>query len=414
MSDQPIPKATPKPGSPAPKRRLWLRVLGWTAGALLMLLLIAVAGLSWYTTTPGFQRRVGAQVVDVLDDATGGRAEIGHISFNLWHLAIEIDNLVIHGTEAPTEMPYLSAAKILLRLRINTFLSHTVGRGAQSHVGVNLLRAEQPHVHLIIDKDGKTNQPVPKHPSTSTEPVQDTLLNLQAGQVELVDGLAVVNDRPVPFNLAAKDLNAEVHYIASSDRYGATLDLADLETQIAKNPAVQSRLHLTAELGRDLFRLGGLDFTSGATTHLTASALVEHFAKPEWQANVTGGLDLKQLSLLAGLEGFEAGALDLNVNGRNCEVAPQEAQKNPHFWQRRNPHSGGAGGQAVAAQPGLQVRVSAGRGCEAAECGVQHCKRAIAQRQRGGAAARNPDGAAVFCADRAAGWWRHGCGRAED
>ena len=42
-------------------------------------------------------------------------------------------------------------------------------------------------MHLIIDKDGKTNQPVPKHPTPSNEPVTDTLLDLKAQEVELVE-----------------------------------------------------------------------------------------------------------------------------------------------------------------------------------------------------------------------------------
>ena len=40
-----------------------------------------------------FQRRVGGEVVSILEDATGGKVEIGHISFDLWHLAIEVDGL---------------------------------------------------------------------------------------------------------------------------------------------------------------------------------------------------------------------------------------------------------------------------------------------------------------------------------
>ena len=321
---------------PAAKRHRVLRVFGWIFGSVILLVLLLVAGLSWYTTTADFQRRVGSEVVSVLEDATGGRVELGHVSFQLWHLAIEADNLVIHGTEGPGEMPYLSAAKIFIRVKINTLLSHTVGKGAQSHVGVSFLRVEQPHVHLIIDKDGKTNQPEPKHPSTSTEPVQDTLLDLQAGKVELADGLAVLNDRAIPFDLAAQQLSAEVHYIPSTDRYGATIDLADLRTRINKEPEVQSKLHLTAQLGRNMAELSSFDFQTGAATHLSASALINHFAKPEWQASVNGGVELKQLGYLAGVDGFTQGQLDLSVNGRNCEVEPQVAQQHPHFWQGRN------------------------------------------------------------------------------
>jgi translocation and assembly module TamB len=318
-----------------PRRRHWLRVIGWIAASFVGLVLVVVSFLSWYTTTADFQRRVGGEVVSVLEDATGGKVDLQHISFNLWHLAIEADGLVIHGTEGPGQMPYLSAAKILLRLHINMVLTHIRGLGPQSRISLRYLRLEQPHVHLIIDKDGRTNQPVPKHPSTSTTPVQDTLLNLQARKVELVNGLAVLNDRAIPFDVAANQLSAEVHWIRKTDRYGATLDLADLQTKIADQPQVQSKLHLTAELGRDMVALRSFDFTTGASTHLAANAELDHFAKPEWQASVEGSVELKQLQYLADVKGLYAGTLELDLKGHNCEVTPQAAQKRPRFWQKR-------------------------------------------------------------------------------
>src|ERR1700742_3882596 len=142
-------EASGAPQKPGRRSRV-LRVLGWIGASILMLLIVLVVGLSWYTTTADFQRRVGAEVVSVLEDSTGGRVELGHISFSLLRLAVEADGLVIHGTEGPGEAPYISAAKIFIRLKINTFLSHTVGKGAQSHIGLNFLRVEDPHVHLIV------------------------------------------------------------------------------------------------------------------------------------------------------------------------------------------------------------------------------------------------------------------------
>ena len=89
-----------------------------------------------------FGRRVSKEVVSVLEDSTGGRVELGKISLNLWHLAIEADGLVIHGTEGPGEAPYLAADRVLLRLKVNTVVSHVVGKGAQSHIGLNYVRVE--------------------------------------------------------------------------------------------------------------------------------------------------------------------------------------------------------------------------------------------------------------------------------
>ena len=314
-----------------------LRGFAWLGLGFVLLVAVLLLGLTWYSKTPDFERRVQTQVVKVLEDSTGGRVEIGRISLDLWHLAIEVDNLVIHGLEPAGEAPYIAVDRLLIRLKINTVISHTVGKGAQSHLGLNLLRAEQPRIHLIIDKDGKTNQPTPKNPSTSTEPLQNTLLDLQAKEVEVANGVALINDRAIPLDAAARDLQATVRYVSVNDRYGAVIDLNDLRTRTAKEPEAQSRLHLEAQIGRDMASVDKFDFHTGADSELQATAGIEHFAKPEWQGSVDGSLALKQISVLGGIAGLNAGSLELHVKGHNCYTAPAAAQKQPHFWQRRHP-----------------------------------------------------------------------------
>ncbi len=311
-----------------------VRGLAWFAGSLLLLIILLFAGFAFYSTTADFQQRVGKEVVSVLEDATGGKVDLKKITFDLWHLAIEADGLVIHGLEGPGEAPYLSAEKIMVRVKIISFFEHTTGTGIASHIGLNLLRVENPHVHLIIDKDGKTNQPVPKHTTPSTEPLQDTLLDLKASEVELVHGIALVNDRAIPFNLAAQDLDATVKYLAKTDRYGAVIDLRDLRTRMTKEPEARSSLHVEAEIGRDAAELKAFDFHTGENSQLQASASIKHFADPEWKANVVGSLELKQIQILGGVDGLNEGSLELNVAGHNCFVAPVEAQKKPKLVDR--------------------------------------------------------------------------------
>ena len=313
------------------------RALAWTVIALVALAVALFAGFAWYTTTPSFNRRVGGEVVKVLQDATGGRVELKRITFDLRHLAIEADGLVIHGTEGPGEAPYLAVDKIDLRVKILSLFSHVAGTGVASHIRLSYLGVMRPRIHLIVDKDGKTNQPVPTHPSTSTTPIPDTLLDLRAGEVALSDGIALVNDRAIPFDMAARNLNAEVRYVASTDRYGATIDLNDLRTKLAKQGEAQSTLHMAAQIGRDLVELQRFDFTSGNNSMLQATGSIKDFAKPEWQATVKGRLELKQLSVLADVDGLNAGSVDLDVNGHNCTTSPAVAQKHPRFWRRSHP-----------------------------------------------------------------------------
>jgi translocation and assembly module TamB len=202
---------------------------------------------------------------------------------------------------------------------------------------LNYLRADHPQFHLIVDKDGKTNQPVPKHPSTSKSPIADTLLDLRAKKVELVNGVALLNNRSISFDMAARDLNVEVHYIRSTDRYGATIDLNDLRTKLDKQVEAQSALHLAAELGRDVAILQRLEFTSGKSSKLDATGSIHHFDDPDWQATVKGTLELKQLSVLGNVDGLDAGTVDLDLNGHNCRTPPSVAQKHPPFWRRSHP-----------------------------------------------------------------------------
>jgi len=313
------------------------RAVARTVIGFVVLLMVLFGTFAWYSTTDDFSRRVGREVVKVLEDATGGRVELGRIRFDLRHLAIEADGLVIHGLEGPGEAPYLAVDKIELRLKLLNLLSYTAGAGVESHVRLSYLGVVHPQFHLIVDKDGKTNQPEPKHPNPSKTPLTDTLLDLKAEEVLVTNGVALLNNRAIPFELAARDLGTEVHYIAATDRYGMTVDLKDLRTKISKQVEAQSALHLAGELGRDAAELQRFEFTSGKSSKLEATASLKHYENPEWQAKVKGSLELKQLSVLADVDGLNAGTVNLDLKGHNCLTPPAVAQKHPPFWQRSHP-----------------------------------------------------------------------------
>lgn len=311
----------------------------WAMGGIVLLLAILVGAFSWYTTTPDFEHRVVAEVVTALGDATGGRVELKQVHFSLWHLAVEADGLVIHGLEGPNEAPYLSVDKILVRVKILNLFSRVIGKGLASHIALNYLRVEHPQFHLIVDKDGHTNQPIPKHPSTSKTPVTDTLLDLKARSVELANGVALINDKAIPFDLAARDLDAEIHYLFHTDRYGATIDLKDLRTRLKNEAEAHSSLHLEAELGRDEFDLNQFELHTGKSSQLHAKATLTHFGNPEWQGTVNGSLEIAQIAAMTGVDTLRAGTVDLDLSARNCVASTPQSEKKPPLWQRLRPRS---------------------------------------------------------------------------
>jgi len=76
-------------------------VLAWVLGGLAVLGLVLFGAFAWYSTTPDFERRVSREIVTILENATGGRVELGRIRFDIWHLEVEANGLVIHGLEGP-------------------------------------------------------------------------------------------------------------------------------------------------------------------------------------------------------------------------------------------------------------------------------------------------------------------------
>src|ERR1700761_6008448 len=110
--------ASPVSRRPAGKRRkFWLycfKALGYTA----LLTILLVAGLLWYTSSSHFLNQVRQRVVSVLEDATGGKVEIQSLHWNVWHLAVEVKGLTIHGLEAANEKPYAHVDRIYARAKI--------------------------------------------------------------------------------------------------------------------------------------------------------------------------------------------------------------------------------------------------------------------------------------------------------
>ncbi|MGI4855138.1 MAG: translocation/assembly module TamB domain-containing protein [Janthinobacterium lividum] len=337
LLDANTPSENPAQQARPDRHRGW-RIAGWIIGSLAVLFLLVVVALGFYTRTQDFQNRVRSTLVNTLQEATGGKVELSGIQFNLLHLAVEADGLVIHGLEGPDQAPYLSADRILIRITLKSLFSHaTDSTGAMRYITLALLHVDRPHIHLIINKDGTTNQPVPKTKSTSTEPVLDTLLDLQASKVELADGLALLNDRAIPFDLAASNLGVDVRYLRSLDHYAINIGIDDLRTRMQQMPEAKSRLQLKAEVGRKLISVQSLSFDTGKSSHLDANAHVENFDDPVWNVAVKGNLEVPQISVLSGFPGLVSGVVDLDISGHSCAVTPQIAQKKPNFFQRHNP-----------------------------------------------------------------------------
>ena len=133
----------------------------------------------------------------------------------------------------------------------------------QAKAGLNLLQGEHPVFHLIVYPDGSTNQPRPKTVGHHGS-VTDTLFDLAVDRTEITNGVLLLNQRAIPFDLAANDLGVTIEYDRIRGHYLADLRAADITAQRGKLPPVRSRLAVKADLSRTGAVLSQLQLQTGS------------------------------------------------------------------------------------------------------------------------------------------------------
>jgi translocation and assembly module TamB len=283
----------------------------WKTGAgFLLLLLLVVGGLLFYASSAHFSNLVRMKVISVLQDATGGRVELRAFRWNVRRLTVEVDGLTIHGLEGPGELPYAHIERLYARAKILSFFD--------ARLGLEYLEVDHPSVHLIVYPDGSTNQPRPKAAGSSGPSATQTIFDLKAARVEVHDGMALLNQRAIPFQLAARDLGVVITYAPASDHYLADITCSDITAQQGTAAVIHSKLDLSAEAGRDAVDLKTLNFTTGKTS-LRASGTLTHFANLQWKGTAVGTVDLAEVTVLGAVDGFKRGSVDLDLTGQGSE-----------------------------------------------------------------------------------------------
>ncbi len=305
--DEAVRPQTAAPGRP---RRRTNRVALLALLSLLGLLVILATGLAWYAGTASFQSRVRRAVIAQLEKSTGGRVTLAHFGWHLAHLEFTVDDLTIHGLEAPGQVPYAHVDRLYVRLRILAFF--------RPKIGLNYLEADHLIFHLIVYPDGTTNQPHPKRPSTGS--AKNEIFNLAITRAVLNNGLAILNQKKIPFNLSANHLDAQVSYVPALDHYAGTIHAEDIVAQRGVQIPVHSVLDASLEAGRNTASLVSLTLQSGPQgtvpqTVIRAAGNLTNFSDPHWNFTIKGAVTAAEIRALAGTPGLQGGIVQMTGAG---------------------------------------------------------------------------------------------------
>src|SRR5438067_1754667 len=265
-----------------------------------LLLVAVVISTAWYLTSRGFEGLVKGRVIAAIERATGGRTEIGQLTWNASKFELIATNVTIHGREGPNEVPFAHFSRVDARAKLFSFF--------HDQIDLTFLQLDRPVIHLITNPDGTTNQPRPKNAGTGT-PVQQ-LISLAIDRAEIHDGRLLINNDTVPLDLSADDLRLAMTYASGKQQYDGSLDVGKLDVKYQNFRPVAAIAHLQFSLMPRELQLNKLVVTSG-NTHLEAAGKIVNFADPQVTLSYTGRVDVAQAGTTARMPELQSGTARL-------------------------------------------------------------------------------------------------------
>jgi translocation and assembly module TamB len=281
----------------------------------------------WSSSAPA-QALARARVIAELEKATGGAVQIDSFHWQLLTLTAQADGLVVHGREAIGEQPLARIDRASIALSVLGIWS--------PRILLRDLTIEHPALHLIVYQDGSTNVPHPRSPARRSKPALNTLFDLEAGHIAVLQGTLHFESRASEFDyqnryvlldFAADDVSALMRFIpaasAARESYSIEAGATNLSLLRGKEKPSVGAMQATLELTRTAATLRSLRITSrfpGDKKRASEEHTVEFsgqlvdFSQPHWKATTTGELDMRLLNPVFGYPFAPEGIAHLNLD----------------------------------------------------------------------------------------------------
>ena len=292
---------------PIKVNRRWGKRFLIAAGALTLFLLAA----AWYTTTDSFHGWLRNHVVVALQDATGGKVELGAFHMIPFRLRAEARDLTIHGTEATGSIPLGHADAVVAQVRLLPLL------GGQ--IALSRLILEHPVVRINFAPDGSSNIPTPKGP-VDPRSAPEQLFDMSIDHLEVHNGALLWNDQRIPVDFAASGVAGGMTHSLFRRRYEGKVHLEKVDTKLEDYRAFAWGGDLEFGLTRHRLDIKSLSLTSGRS-RLRFNGEVLDFVHPQISGNYEAQLEIADTGSVTRTKELAGGTADIRGEGKWTEAS---------------------------------------------------------------------------------------------
>jgi translocation and assembly module TamB len=289
LSALPLPplREPPEPHRfPSPKRRVnWKRVVAWTVGGFVVLLLLIVVGITVLLHNAGFHSYVLRTAQQKAAEALNTQVQLQNYTLQWSGISPTLDlyGVVIHGANPYPNPPLLQVDRITLGLTITSLLHR--------NWYVNEVRVDHPVVQVFVDKKGIDNLPQTK---SGGQKNKTSIFDLGIRHALLERGEVYYNNRKSVLYADLHDLNFQSGFDPSQKRYAGTLGYRNGTLRLETfNPMVHN-LEARFSATPQAFTLERATLSSGASQFILTATL-EDYVHPKVHATYESVLDSGEL-----------------------------------------------------------------------------------------------------------------------
>ena len=253
-----------------------------------------------------FYDRVRRSIVETVETATGGRVEIASFQFD-WHtLRAEVRSFTLHGTEPAGKPPLFHAESVAVGLKLVSILRRAVD--------IAYLDVEEPQVHLIIGRDGRTNVPEPKIARKPGKPAVETILDLAIGRFSLEHGeFAVESHGATPFSARGSNLATRFLYDLNGPRYRGDFSVDPLHLELGSYRPLPVAIAASLTVAANRIDISSAQVTSGASK-VALSGAIEDLASPHGEFKFDASVSIQEATPVLRIPELRRGTVELRGN----------------------------------------------------------------------------------------------------
>lgn len=278
------------------KRKHVFRFLLTMGFLILVIVLSAIAVLR----SRAFHRYVLAKMVEAASQATGSRVEIGDFHSRWSGLKVDLNHIILHGTEAASSPPLLQIDHLMVGLKILSLW--------RRKIDLNEIVIDHPSLHMFVAQNGKSN--LVTGPQGAAGGGRAGIFDLAIGHVVVTQGDVDYNDRHIPLEAELHALYVQVSFSSLKKEYRGMLGYRDGRVQFGSFSPVQHSIEARFGATPAGLTLDSLQLDAGSSK-MSVQAHVENYSNPTVDGSYQVNLSTREVGAILKAASFPTGRVNL-------------------------------------------------------------------------------------------------------